>query len=78
MCVSLLPRVSQPLRSHDLPPSLNPNSTEIARVGGNVTTGIDSCDSSDPPYLASDQTKGTESDTETSKVENKLGDDNDD
>jgi len=47
-------------------------------VGGNVTTGIDSCDSSDPPNLASDRTKGTESDTDTSKVENKLEDDHDD
>lgn len=64
---------TQPLRSHDLPPFLNPNSTEIARVGGNATTEIDSCDNSDPPNLASDQAKGTESDTDTSKVDSKLG-----
>jgi hypothetical protein len=33
---------------------------------------------SDPPNLPSDRTKGTESDTDTSKVENKLEDDHDD
>lgn len=61
-------------RKFDLPPSLDPNSTENARAGGNDTNGIDSSDNSDPPTLPSDRTKDAESDTDTSKVENKLED----